>query len=334
MTTVLVTEAAVTEAVDGRELIALDGSDGVVLRGTYHRDPRSAERIQDGPDRIGLLFLSGLNQTRAANGDAAIFWAESLAEQGYPSIRLDLPGFGDSAGDPPAETLAFINAGGYAPVASAAIGELVDQFRLSGVILVGHCTGTVSAIYTAAANPHCKGLVLMDPIFFLPQTKVKILKIRRQVHEWVLRFGLDAVLTAMYDLAKEIRLLVRGNAPPENANLPLLRRWKDVASTGLPVLILRSPRRKPLGTKVRTGEFDYLRHIVTLAGRKSRIVVDVAEGANHSFANLQGRAAVLRQVSAWLDTNFPLASRCNANAPAPQREAGVAVGLAERPATC
>ena len=299
------------ETIEGRDLIELKGRDGIV-RGTYHR-ARCRNSGGERP-RIGLLFLSGLSQTRAANGDSAVYWARSLAECGYPVVRLDLPGFGDSDGDPSTELLAFINRGGYAPIVSAAIDELVTRFDLAGVIIVGHCTGTVSAIFTAANNKRCKGLVLLDPIFYVPQAESNILKVRRRVHDLVLRCHLDAFLTKIYDSLRELWLSLRGSAPPENANFPLLGRWKELASTGLPILILRSPGSKAPGTKTRTGEFDYLKHVLELAGRKSRVEFQVAEGANHSFANGQGRIAVLELTEHWLRANFPLAEPDNSNA--------------------
>ena len=298
-----------TETIETRELIALQGPDGII-RGTYHKacDERSstAQSAVD-PDRIGLLFLGGLSATRASNGDSAVYWAEVFAERGYPSVRLDLPGSGDSDGNPPTEALDFINIGGYASIVSSAIDELVTRFNLAGFVLMGHCTGTVSAIYAAAARKTCRGLVLMDPLFFLPQTKLP--RFRRELHTWILRCHLDGLLTSLYDHVKETLLLLRGKAAPSNANLPLLRCWKKLTSTGVPILILKASGRKTASTKTRMGEFDYVEYVVELAARKSHITVQVAEGAHHSFANRVGRAAVRQHTEEWLSTHFPITNR-------------------------
>lgn len=287
----------------------LDGF-GVTVRGTYHKpyEDSSDLRLNLAPEhRIGVVFLNGLSATRSSNGDAAVSWADSFAERGYPSFRIDLPGFGDSEGDPPSEWLSFVNEGGYASIASAKVDELVARFDLSGVILVGHCAGAISAIYTAEVSTECKGLVLMEPYFHLPLAAPS--KMREQLHVWALQNRFGGFLSNIFDLLKQIRLFFYGNMPPENANFPLLRCWKKLATTGLPVLILRAPSRNVIGRKTRIGEFDYTEYILGLAGRRSQVVVKVLEDANHSFANRLGRAAVRKQTASWLNDFFSQAKQ-------------------------
>ncbi len=294
------------ETIEARELFILDGLD-VVIRGTYHKtyDDNSvskSNRIEQ--DRVGVVFLNGLRATRAGHGDAAVYWADSFAEHGYPSFRLDLPGHGDSEGDPPTEWIDFINQGGDASIASAKIRELAARFNLSGVVIVGQCAGAVSAIYTAAAIRGCKGLVLLNPYFNLPQTISS--KIRGQLNIWAKQSRLGGLLSSIYGHLKAMRLFLRGNALPENANFPLLRHWKELASTGLPILILKSSGPKTLGTKPKVGEFDYLKYILGLAGRRNQVVVKVMNGANHTFANRLGRVTVRLYTEQWLKACFPV----------------------------
>jgi pimeloyl-ACP methyl ester carboxylesterase len=299
----------VGEAIRTRELIVLDGLD-VIVRGTYHKirdDSSGAQSSLIDRARVGVLFLNGLNATRAANGDAAVYWADSLAARGYPSFRLDLPGYGDSDEDPPEDWLAFINRGGYASIVSGKIIELVARFNLSGVVIAGHCAGAVSAIYAAAVSKECRGLVLMDPYYHLPQTTRP--KFRQRLNLWALQSDLGRSLDRVYRHAKEIPLFFRRKVPAENANFPLLRRWKELTSTGLPILILKAPTRKVPNIKPKVGEFDYLDYVLRLAGRRSRVVVRVMDGANHSFANRLGREAVRVHTEEWLDACFPPTGR-------------------------
>jgi acyl carrier protein len=96
------------------------------------------------------------------------------------------------------------------------------------------------------------------------------------------------------------RLLVK-NSLPDNANFPLLACWKDLAATGIPTILFKAP-----GFELR-GEFDYLNHVLKLAGQKKNVAVRSVDDANHTFSNRAGRAAVRQHVESWLETNFPLA---------------------------
>jgi pimeloyl-ACP methyl ester carboxylesterase len=287
------------DKIERRELIVLDTA-GAAVRGTYHRayDGASNEQCP-----VGVYFLNSLSPTRAANGDSAVYWADSFAEAGYPSFRLDLPGFGDSDGNPPPELLNFINTGGYAPAASAKAAELIDRFNLSGVIIVGLCAGAVSAIHTAAAaGKRCKGLVLLDPYFYLPLALKPDLwqKIWWKLTGRIARTSLGRSISGIYEGIKSLPIF-RGKMLPPNANFRLLNSWKSLASAGLPILLFKAPH-----VKLRKGEFDYMNHILDLAGAKSRVVVKVIEGAGHTFSNSMGRTGVREHTEQWLNEFFPL----------------------------
>jgi pimeloyl-ACP methyl ester carboxylesterase len=282
------------KATETRQLITLHGVGGIV-RGTYHKADGESSEAQ----RIGVLILNSLSPTMAAAGDSAVYWADSFARSGYPAFRLDMPGFGDSDGNPPAELLKFINTGGYGPIASALMRELSERFGLSGVVVVGLCAGAVSALYTAAASKECRGLVLMDPYFHLPIPPPSW--IWQKLTGRVSRTALGRLISKGYDRFADLRLYLRRNPMPDNANFPLLRCWKTFASTGLPILLLKAPATKPRGE-----EFDYLKYILERAGSNSRVVVKVVEGAGHTFSNRVGRAGVQQLTESWLNLYFPL----------------------------
>jgi pimeloyl-ACP methyl ester carboxylesterase len=288
-----------------RELITLDCL-GTLIHGTYHRP---ADRYFDSPAKDhagipGILFLNSLSLPRAATGDSAVHWADACAEWGYPSFRVDLPGLGDSAGDISTDLLDFINSGGYESIAAASVKELVQRMGLSGVVIIGHCAGSVSALFAAAACGECKGLILMDPYFHLPQMIRPTA--RRKLSEWARSSKIGAMASDIYDRLSDLLLLVRGQRPPGNANFRLLSCWKRVTTTGAPVLLLKAPGLKASGTKARRGQFDYLNHVIKLAGNKNRVTIKLIEGTDHSFANRTGRAAVRKQIGSWLESYFPL----------------------------
>src|SRR3974377_1340688 len=85
------------EATKTRALISVEYR-GLVLRGTYHRPPDTdiSETADTGRTQIGILLLNSLSLPRSATGDSAVHWADAFAASGYPSIRIDLTGLGDS----------------------------------------------------------------------------------------------------------------------------------------------------------------------------------------------------------------------------------------------
>jgi pimeloyl-ACP methyl ester carboxylesterase len=300
----------VNSAIEMRELITLDAG-GVCLRGTYHRahdDGSSSQESQGTGNRLGVLFLNHGFLPRAAPGDSAVYWADSFANCGYPSFRFDLPGLGDSDGDIPAQMLDVVNAGGYAPALAAAVKELVQRYNLAGVVIMGHCAGAVTALYAAAVSKECKGLVLTDPYFFLPRERTKI---REELSQWSSWSRIGALISNMYYYLKYISLQVRRNRPPSNANLPLIRCWNQLASTGMPMLVIKAPSLRARGIKPRLGEFDYLSYLEAMAGRNSRIVVKFIEGTNHSFADVVGRVAIRQHTEDWLNACFPTTGAAN-----------------------
>lgn len=307
------------ERIESRELFVLDPAEGTVS-GTYHRaydEDSGAPSNTVEQKRIGILFLNSLTPTRSATGDSAVYWADSFAKHGYPSVRLDAAGFGDSAGDPPADPLAFMNTGGYATIAAGKISQVVERFNLEGVIIVGLCAGAVSALYAAAACKECKGVVLMDPYFHLPLTTAPGLwqKVVRRLS----RTSIGWLVSSAYDRARAFRAQLPGTPPPSNANFSLLNCWKKVAVSGTPILLLKAQH-----TKLKIGDFDYLSYIIELAGPKGQVVVNVIEGTGHSFANRAGLDAVRQHTESWLNAYFPLMKRTKVNSDAVLSEPGSA----------
>ena len=255
---------------------------------------------------IGVLFVNPGFLPRAGHADSAVYWADSFAKCGYPSFRFDLPALGDAEGDFPRKMLDFVNTGGYAPIVSAAVKVLVERFQLTGVVIIGLCAGSVTALFTASASKECRGLVLMDPYFFRPEERTKI---RVGLSRWASLSRLGGLASNLYDRLRYISLLFQRNRPPRNANFPLLRCWKQLASSGTPILVLKAPGFKAPDLKPRVGDFDYLGYLQASSGRGSRVVVELIAGTSHSFGDSVGKAAVRQHIGQWLNAYFPLRAR-------------------------
>ncbi len=286
------------QTIETREVFTLDCQGGT-LCGTYHIPARGLVRS----NRTGILLLSGFPMPRSAHGDAAVSWATAFAQIGYPSFRVDLPGVGDSCGNVPTELLQYTTAGGYERVTAELVEQIVARYELAGLVILAQCAGAISAIFAAAISEKCRGLILLDPAFNLPPAARPTVK--RALFHWTTRSRIGGLLSNVYDQFKKLRLQLRNSAPPENTNFPLLKRWKQIASAGLPILLLNAPEPKASDNKPRAGRFDYIRHVLDLAGSRSRVEVRVLLGANHSFSNPIGRSAIREHVAEWMPKFFP-----------------------------
>jgi pimeloyl-ACP methyl ester carboxylesterase len=298
----------VKDAIQGRELFSMEVL-GNAIQGTCHL-PQDASSDVHGTvasrKGTGILLISGLLAPRAGIGDSLVYWADSLARDGYPCFRFDLPGTCDSSGAPPAELMNFISTGCY----EAATVEIIKQIRLrydlESMILIGHCTGAVTAMFAASSCDDCRGLVLLEPFFHIyPPVATKS---RAALSDWAANNRLGGILSDLYDRLKELRLRVRRTDLPGNANFPLIKRWKGLASTGLPILILKIPAGKASDGKPRLGEFDYISYVAGIGGSRRRVDIKVIEGTTHSFADRAGRLAVLRHTDSWLGEYFQQAA--------------------------
>jgi pimeloyl-ACP methyl ester carboxylesterase len=291
----------ICDTLETRQLITL-GADGILVRGTYHNVPRKTTGSTNLDKRIGVLFLNPLPTPRSFLGDAAVYWASSFAAQGYPSLRIDLPGFGDSYGEVP--FLTFINNAGFAAIAAAKVEEFSERFGLAGVVIYGHCAGGTTAIYAASACKACKGLIITDPYFNTANMLTP--KLSPGMVHWARRTKVGEVLRAAYARLREARKKQDNATLPGNANVKLVTHWKQLVSSGLPILVCKSPEpAADLGSsKLRASMFDYLEHITSFAGHRSRLSLHTIEGTNHSFADRVGRAAIREHAEAWLHEHF------------------------------
>jgi pimeloyl-ACP methyl ester carboxylesterase len=291
------------DTLETRQLVTLD-ADGILVHGTYHDVPRKTTGSTSPDKRIGVLFLNPLSTPRALIGDSAVYWASSFAAQGYPSLRIDLPGLGDSYGEVAKDLVSFINNAGFAAIVAAKVKEFSERFGLAGVVIYGHCAAATTAIFAASACEECKGLIITEPYFNAANMLTP--KLSPGMVEWARRTKVGELLRAAYTRLREARKK-RGNGNlPGNANVNLVTHWKQLVSSGLPILVCKAGEPAALGSsKLRAGTFDYLEYITSFAGHRSRLTLHTIEGTNHSFADRLGRAAIREHAEAWLHKQFP-----------------------------
>lgn len=293
-------------AIEKREIVTLSAG-GTCLWGTYHKpkDPTPDSTPGAVEKGTGLLFLTGLADPRAGCGDCAVYWADGLSEFGYRCFRVDLPGLGDSDGEVARTEAAFmssINSGFFSDSVCSITDQLIERFRLRNMLVIGHCSGSVNAIYAAAADKRIAGLILLDPYFHLQESEVQ----KDSLLNWHWRIiaklvGNASTRAFAMRLHSGVRNFYRRQMKSlENPNLPLIVRWNQLTARRLPILILRSPTSLP-----KPGEFDFIGDLQRLSDQDCSVSIKPVQGATHDFAAHDAREAVLGYALEWLSA-FPL----------------------------
>jgi pimeloyl-ACP methyl ester carboxylesterase len=123
--------------------------------------------VPEGRPRGVVLWLQGQGaSSRAHKYRLWVRGARKLAEHGIGTLRIDLPGMGESTGAPPAavDDIPAPEAAAMLEVAMRALG--VDAFALSG-----HCHGA-TAVFELAEDPRCRGvgfILFADPRYLVAQ---------------------------------------------------------------------------------------------------------------------------------------------------------------------
>ena len=297
---------------------------GVRLTGTCHRvpDPVSTPACPGASaGDVGVILLNPGYLPRSARGDLAVHLSDHLARLGFPAFRFDMPGLGDSGSDLPREVLEFfqlVQNAGYEPFFTALRAKLIRRFHLRGLILLGHCGGASTAVYSADKDPSqgLLGLILLDPAFIwyrpppkpakdlkglkktLIQTRQRLRELQRTLRSRILATSVGEQLSLLYAHLKRMKRQVGRQPLPADANTRLVKCWQRIVARGMPLLVLTAepPKKRP-------DYFDYLAYVQQ--GAASRLTRVNIEGTSHSFVEGGGKEAVFRQVESWLAAQFP-----------------------------
>lgn len=108
--------------------------------------------------RTAVLIVVGGAQYRAGSHRQFVLLARRLAAAGYPTLRFDLPGMGDSPGD----AVPFEDT---APHIAAALDAVAQAAHVERAVLWGLCDGaSASLLYLQARqDPRVAGVALLNP---------------------------------------------------------------------------------------------------------------------------------------------------------------------------
>lgn len=140
-----------------REAVVFPNRDGLKLFGILHRPVGVPER------EVGVIFLSPGVKSRVAPHRLYVKMTESLLRQGYPVLRFDFFGLGDSEGELPEKELvdlyATVQDGRYIEDTLCAMDWMEQRLGKKQFVLAGLCGGALTGLFAAAKDQRAQGVL-------------------------------------------------------------------------------------------------------------------------------------------------------------------------------
>lgn len=226
--------------------------------------------LDDAAGAVGLLIVSGGNETRAGAFGGMAQLAARIAAAGFPILRFDRRGVGDSTGD----NAGFEGSGADLAAAMRAFASVRPGLRR--VVAFGNCDAASALMLAGGAG--CDALVLANPWTFdaadegPPPAAVR----RRYADKLKNPREIVRLLTGGVALGKLAGGLRRALSPPAPPSSLAARMSRNIAEFPGPVHYL-------IATRDRTGQ------AFMAALPETADAWDLCEGAGHAFAEDHAR---------------------------------------------
>jgi uncharacterized protein len=249
---------------------------------------------------VGVVVVVGGPQYRVGSHRQFVHLARALATEGFPVMRFDCRGMGDSSG-------AFPGFEALDPDVRAAIDAMTRELPdISRIVLFGLCDAASAALLYCTTDARVSGLVLANPWVRTPAGEaasfVKHYYGRRVLERafWTkLLTGRLDVLAALVDFLKKLmRGLTGARADAVSSAVPFVARMlHGLESFRGPVLVLVSEQ------DLTAQEFrDLCKSSPRWRAALGKPAVSVEEfaGADHTFSSGAARDRMNAVVLAWL----------------------------------
>ena len=278
------------------EPLLIEGA-GAPLVGMLHRASASP--------RIGVMVMVADGpQYRIGGHRQLVLWARRMAAAGFPVLRFDFTGMGDSYGD----YVGFEYAGDDLRAALARF--VAEQPTLERIVLWGECNACSASLFYAHKDPRIAGLIMLNPWVRTEQSQARAVVKHYYLQRLTQRSFWTKVAKLEFDFAASLRsaygMLVRarrqasptGTVPAAIDRRPLPERMFD----GLRrfrgrVLLVMS------GRDMIAREFDDL--LQANPAWRDELVAHAAvrhdlAAADHTFSTAQWRDQVVAWAIDWL----------------------------------
>ena len=234
--------------------------------------------------------------------------ARALAARGFPVLRFDLSGLGDSAS---VSTTASLGEAAVADV-RAAFEFLKSTREATSFIISGLCLGANYSFLAAFADERVRGVMVLDPT--VPRTpRSRLVHLRRRVlHLATLR----EVVTLRHPVWRRSLARLRQVAVPEfaigwgaervGAETPLPER--DAAQNALQRLVDRRVQLMLVFTGGVNHVYNYRDQLFDLLPGldfRQQLRLEYMPHTDHAVSDRASRASLLDAISDWAVTTFP-----------------------------
>lgn len=289
-----------------RERILQLGAESNIVAIATEPDPVPGECGEPGARRPMVIFLNAGVLHRVGPHRLHVVLARQLARSGFPCLRLDLSGIGDSRGVP--GDLTF-RASAVAD-ARAAMDRMAADGGIERFVLFGLCSGADNALATAKVDPRVVGLILVDaPAYATGRASVRDISHRVAIR---LRRPIPATRHYLGSLGARVRRLAQRlgqrRAPGEDPHGESAgRQSPPKAEYGelLAQLLDRGTRILSVysgGLGKRYNHRDQLFEV--FPALRGRLETAFFPAANHVFTELAQRNALIEVVTRWSGERF------------------------------
>lgn len=270
--------------------------------------------------QTAVLLLNVGGNYRVGPNRIYVKMARALAARGFPTLRLDLSGIGDSRDGDRTHTGSY-----YSLTSAADVRAAIDGLAARGCTrfyVMGVCSGSYVAFQTALADPRVTGQVLMNSrlLELRDGTGPDILQASMQLHYKSTAFYWRALMQPrvyrrllrgevdVRGIAARVRVLMQarlrramgglfGRAPRESV-LANTRRLSACGTHTLMVMGAEDDGRDYV-------EFHFGRQGSRLKGDPNFRMV-VVDDCDHTFSSVDSQRIVIREVVAHLERRLPV----------------------------